>query len=149
VNSFGLGFRAPDLVAVCLNRIGTVWTCALSLALVLTAVMPAAARETRAALVIGVANYSDRQVPKLAKTLNDSRALALARALRERGFQVRELADPGRREMMAAVNAFATDLARARVGLFYFSGHGVQLRGANYLQPRDVALVNRADRCAG
>ena len=39
-------------------------------------------------------------------------------------------------------------LPRARVGLFYFYGHGVQLNGANYLLPGDAAVVERREDLA-
>lgn len=111
---------------------------ALALGLAVWLTGPATAQEARVALVIGVAHYSDPEVHALANTLNDSQAIA--RALRDRGFQVRELTDPTRRDIMSALNAFTAELPKARVALFYFSGHGVQLGGANYLVPRDLTL---------
>ena len=37
------------------------------------------------------------------------------------------------------------ELADADVGLFYYAGHGIQVRGANYLIPVDANLTREAD----
>ena len=43
------------------------------------------------------------------------------------------------------VQAFGAQLAGADVGLFYYAGHGVQVRGENYLIPVDANPTKEAD----
>src|SRR5262249_22504929 len=44
-----------------------------------------------------------------------------------------------------AVQSFGTQSQGADVALFYYAGHGVQLRGANYLVPIDANPTREAD----
>jgi hypothetical protein len=44
-----------------------------------------------------------------------------------------------------AVRAFGRQLQGAEVGLFYYAGHGLQVRGANYLVPVNANPVREAD----
>jgi hypothetical protein len=44
-----------------------------------------------------------------------------------------------------AVRAFGRQLQGADVGLFYYAGHGLQVRGANYLVPINANPVREAD----
>ncbi len=93
---------------------------------------PAApAAETRLALVIGNAAYKDAP---LANPVNDARDVAVA--LSALGFRVivRENAD--RRTMRAVIREFGDILKESGgIGLFYFAGHGMQVKGRNYLVP--------------
>jgi len=87
--------------------------------------------ETRLALVIGNAAYKDAP---LANPVNDARDIAVA--LSALGFRVivRENAD--RRTMRAVIREFGDILKESGgVGLFYFAGHGMQVKGRNYLVP--------------
>lgn len=85
----------------------------------------------RAALIIGNADYS---FGALRNPLND--ADAMAKALGEAGFDVTVATDADQAAMEKAVQAFGTKLkAKGGVGLFYFSGHGAQINGENYLIP--------------
>ncbi len=94
----------------------------------------------RVALVIGNAAY--KQSP-LANPVNDATDMALA--LRTAGFRVIARHNANRREMREAFDEFATALRRAQVGLFYFAGHGVQVRGNNYLIPVGAEIKSEAD----
>src|SRR5206468_1128515 len=51
------------------------------------------------------------------------------------------------REMHLALREFGDRLGRQSTGLFYFAGHGLQVRGRNYLLPVD-ADVAREDEVA-
>jgi len=85
----------------------------------------------RLALVIGNAAYKEGA---LANPVNDARAMA--EALRESGFKVMLHTDLDQRRMMQAVREFGDALRKSGgVGLFYFAGHGVQIKGRNYLVP--------------
>ena len=85
----------------------------------------------RVALVIGNASYSS--VPQLMNPTNDAREVT--RALQATGFEVIRLENADLRQMQDAVRSFGNRLGKNDVGLFYFSGHGVQVKGKNYLIP--------------
>ena len=85
----------------------------------------------RVALVIGNALYSS--VPQLINPTNDAREVT--RALQATGFEVIRLENADLRQMQDAVRSFGNKLGKNDVGLFYFSGHGVQVKGKNYLIP--------------
>lgn len=90
----------------------------------------AQAAELRQALVIGNSRYA--QIP-LDNPAHD--AQAMAKALQRAGFQVDLKLDADQRQMEAAIRAFGDRLRGDTVGLFYFAGHGVQVKGRNYLLP--------------
>lgn len=96
--------------------------------------------EQRVALVIGNAAYRDSP---LANPVND--ATDVASALRRFGFKVILRRNAGTREMRQAIREFGGELRRAEVGLFYFAGHGVQVRGNNYLVPVGADIQSEAD----
>jgi uncharacterized caspase-like protein len=87
--------------------------------------------EARTALIIGNAAYS---FAPLRNPLND--AEAMAKALESAGFKVMMETDADQAKMVEAVRTFGAELKkRGGVGLFYFSGHGTQIDGENYLLP--------------
>lgn len=97
----------------------------------------------RIALVIGNSAYVD--VP-LRNPASDARLMAAT--LRQVGFDVAELIDGGQKAMKRAIRDFGDDLHRAgpdAVGLFYYAGHGVQVRGENYLIPIDAPIRRESD----
>ena len=47
--------------------------------------------------------------------------------------------------MRAALSRFADALQDADVGLFFYAGHGMQVRGQNYLVPIDATLAKETD----
>ncbi len=99
-----------------------------------------AASEDRVALVIGNAAYKDAP---LANPVND--ATDIARALEQSGFKVILRRNVGPREMRQAIRDFGNELRRAQVGLFYFAGHGVQVKGENYLVPVGADIQSEAE----
>ncbi len=92
----------------------------------------------RVALVIGNAGY--RTTP-LKNPLSDARAVA--DALGKLGFKVIDLQNATQKQMFDAVRQFG-DALQGGVGLFYYAGHGVQVKGRNFLIPVD-ALIERED----
>lgn len=92
--------------------------------------VPAASAESRVALVIGNGNYKD--IP-LANPTNDARDMAVA--LAGLGFQVMLRENVNQRGMKQAVREFGDRIRAGSVGLFYFAGHGIQVKGRNYLVP--------------
>lgn len=86
--------------------------------------------ERRIALVIGNGAYT---AAPLKNPVNDARAMA--GALERCGFAVAELENATRDQMVKALRQFGSDLQGGGVGLFYFAGHGMQVKGRNYLMP--------------
>ena len=74
---------------------------------------------------------------------NDARAVR--EALVDAGFSVDIFEDADRAAFSAAVNAFAAKLRPGDVAVFYYSGHGMAVEGANYLLPVDFAAQSEAD----
>jgi uncharacterized caspase-like protein len=91
----------------------------------------------RLALVIGNGGYRDAQ---LKNPVNDARALAAG--LSALGFEVIKGEDLGQREMNRLIARFGERLAGHDVGMFFFAGHGIQLRGKNYLIPVDAQIAS-------
>lgn len=93
--------------------------------------------EKRVALVIGVDRYaqlpSDRQ---LKKAVNDAHTITTT--LRKLGFEVEMAENVDRRTFNRLWARFTSQLGPDDVAAFHFSGHGVELSGANYLIPSDI-----------
>ena len=103
----------------------------------------AQAPSSRAALVIGNADYS---FGALRNPVND--AEAMAKSLGEAGFDVTVATDADQASMEKAIHTFGAKLkAKGGVGLFYFSGHGAQISGENYLIP--VSLTSAEEIKSG
>jgi uncharacterized caspase-like protein len=110
---------------------------------ILGSVLPVGAQGTRAepkiALLIGNSAY--REAP-LRNPVNDVRAMA--RTLRELGFTVLAHENTSKRAMETAIIEFGRRLADGGVGFFYYAGHGLQVRGRNYLVPVDADIESEA-----
>jgi uncharacterized caspase-like protein len=90
---------------------------------------------TKIALVIGNAAYAN--APPLVNPVND--AADMCAALRKVGFRTlchTNLRD--RAEFDARIAEYTAMLDANAVGLFYYSGHGVQAGSTNYLIPTEV-----------
>lgn len=94
----------------------------------------------RVALVIGNANY--KHAPKLTNPRND--AEDVSNALRTHGVRVIDGYDLDRAALERKVREFAEALTGAKVGLFFYAGHGLQVSGQNYLVPVDAKLATAA-----
>jgi Caspase domain len=91
----------------------------------------------RVALVIGNSAYV--HVAHLANSDNDARLLA--GTLKDVGFTLiggGPLLDLDRAGMARAIEDFGRELSGAEVALFYYSGHGLQVQGVNWLVPVDA-----------
>lgn len=95
--------------------------------------------EPRIALVIGNSAYPEAP---LRNPVNDVRAIA--QALRELGFTVLAHENATKRTMETAIVEFGRRLAEGGVGTFYYAGHGLQVRGRNYLVPVDADIDSEA-----
>lgn len=98
--------------------------------------------EQRVALVIGNSNYKSSP---LLNPINDARAMA--KVLGESGFKVISKENANQKEMLLALRDFGDALKNGGVGLFYYAGHGMQIKGKNYLIPVD-ANIEREDEVA-
>lgn len=92
----------------------------------------------RLALVIGNDTYQNASPLQNAR----SDARAVARALERVGFTVTLKEDIALRELKEALRSFKSQLAGGDEAVFYFSGHGVQFEGTNYLIPTDLNPEN-------
>jgi hypothetical protein len=98
---------------------------------------PAAADQItgkRVALVVGNSLY--RYVPRLTNPGNDAKLLA--QSLKQAGFQLiggGAQLDLDKQHFEQAVQDFGRAVDGADVALFYYSGHGLQVGGTNYLVP--------------
>ena len=101
--------------------------------------------DRRVALVIGNATY---KVNPLKNPVNDS--TDMARSLRSVGFEVIEANNTTLAQMREVTRRFADKLGNSDVGLVYYSGHGVEVKGKNYLIPvnadikREYEVVDQA-----
>jgi hypothetical protein len=100
----------------------------------------AAIAERRLALVIGNSAYP---AAPLRNPVNDVKDFGAA--LADSGFEVTRLENANLREMRSALRDFGDRLKKeGGVGLFYFAGHGMQVKGRNYLIPV-AAQIERED----
>jgi uncharacterized caspase-like protein len=116
---------------------------ALAFVIALFLVTPAAA-EKRVALVIGNSSYQN--VARLDNPRND--AALMAETLSALGFTLigsRAQLDLDKSAMDLAVQNFGRQVQGADVALFYYAGHGIQIRGSNYLVPVSANPAKEAD----
>jgi len=93
-------------------------------------------KENRVALVMGNAAYLNGP---LKNTVNDARAMA--EVLRASGFEVILKENVlNQTEMKKAVREFGMKLKTGGTALFYYSGHGMQVNGFNYLIPTQAVM---------
>ena len=126
---------------VIMTRVLSVW--AFALALLLGPSLASA--EPRVALVIGNADYGV-DMGRLANPVND--AALMEQSLKAAGFEVIAINDADQTAMMQAIGAFGKRLAAsgpAVTALFYYSGHGLQVDGENYLVPVNAHITAVAD----
>jgi uncharacterized caspase-like protein len=100
--------------------------------------------DKRIALVVGNSAY--KNVTPLDNPRNDARLMA--DTLRALGFAVvggGAQLDLDKTQFDRAVQSFSDQIQGADVGLFYYAGHGVQVRGANYLVPVTANPTRESD----
>lgn len=98
----------------------------------------------RLALVIGSSAYE--AAGNLPNAVTDARQFGAF--LSSQGFDTDIVTDADRKEMADAVSRFARKVSADDVALFYFAGHGMQLRGENYLVGTDARLASEFDVAA-
>jgi len=93
-------------------------------------------KENRVALIMGNAAYLNGP---LKNTVNDARAMAAV--LEASGFEVLLKENvKNQNEMKQAVREFGMKLKTGGTALFYYSGHGMQVNGYNYLIPTQAVM---------
>jgi formylglycine-generating enzyme required for sulfatase activity len=100
--------------------------------------------DKRVALVVGNSGY--KNVTPLDNPAHDAKLMA--ETLRSLGFTLvgsGAQLDLDKAGFDRAVQSFGSQLQGADVGLFYYAGHGVQLRGSNFLVPVDANPTKEAD----
>ncbi len=102
-------------------------------------------KEKRFALVIGNSSY--KHVPTLRNPIHD--AEDLSSVLKQLNFDVISLKDATYMEIRSSFLKFHEKLVNGpkdqTVGLFYYSGHGLQSDGENYLVPVDAHIEYQDD----
>jgi uncharacterized caspase-like protein len=100
----------------------------------------AAQEETRIALVIGNGTY--RTAP-LRNAVND--AHSLTDALRATGFQTSIRVNASRDDTVEALRSFVRSGSKNTVKMLFYAGHGLQVKGRNYLIPIDVEAITEEE----
>ena len=104
----------------------------------------------RTALVMGVgdyggATYKGAPIPNL-PGITTADVPQMAKKLKALGFTVTEVSNPTLSEAKSAVDAFSAKIkASPGVSLFYFSGHGGEYEGKNFLIPKKASISSKAD----
>ncbi len=86
------------------------------------------------ALIIGNAAYPGSA--RLDNPIND--ANAVAQKLKTMGFTVTVVTDANRQRLVQAMSNFRKTASSADLSLLFYSGHGVQIFGTNYILPTDA-----------
>lgn len=94
--------------------------------------------ENRKAIVIGCSAY--QFATPLVNPLNDANGMEAV--LQSLNFEVFKYIDPSQKEIKIAIDEFGESIKGSDVGLFYYAGHGVQVKGLNYLIPIDANLTS-------
>ena len=123
---------APALAVLLVALIAATW------------IAQARAAERRVALVVGNSDYL--HAPRLDNPSRDARLIA--GTLKDLGFT---LIGGGAQENLdraafeRAVRDFGRAIGPGTIALFYYSGHGMQMRGGNYLVPVSANLGSASD----
>jgi hypothetical protein len=95
--------------------------------------------EERKALVIGIANYN--HATNLNSPVLD--AIYVTKEFKRFGFKVTEVYDAKQASLKAAISQFMGNVSTGDEVFIYYSGHGVQVDGKNYLLPTDFNVEGR------
>jgi hypothetical protein len=109
----------------------------IGLVTALSIVAGAASAESRLAFVVGNDTY--RNVNPLQKAVNDARAVG--RGLQQLGFQVTLGENLAWRDYVEKFSAFENRVQPGDTAFLFYSGHGIEIDGANYLIPVDAPKV--------
>jgi len=101
---------------------------------------PISTSERRVALVIGNAAY---ERGPLRNPVNDARAIS--ERLERLGFTVIKRENLRQKDIGGTLREFRARLAPGAVGVFFYAGHGLQVKGVNYLPTVDADIETEDD----
>lgn len=110
------------------------------LLLAANAATPPPATEKRVALVIGNSTYANTP---LRNPINDAKDMAAR--LRTLGFEVVERNNLTTRQIGGTLREFRSKLSPGAVALVFYAGHGLQIKGENYLPTVDADINSEED----
>ncbi|ESX50287.1 caspase domain-containing protein [Mesorhizobium sp. C416B] len=114
------------------------WLAGFVAILLCLGVSEAQAAETKSlrgvALIIGQSKYE--HIAALANPANDARDMA--KMLTDLGFDARNVTDRDAAKLKRDLDRFVEDAEGADVAFIYYSGHGIEAGGENYLVPVDA-----------
>ncbi|MBZ5640254.1 MAG: caspase family protein [Acidobacteriia bacterium] len=90
----------------------------------------------RIALIVGNAHY--RNSDTLQNAAGDAEAIAAKLASQQ--FDIIKVIDADRDLLLLRIKQFQAMLALGAIGVFYYSGHGMQIDGQDYLVPTDATF---------
>jgi len=97
----------------------------------------------RIALVIGNGDYQyPDSLPRLSNPTHD--AEDVAEALRNFGFEVIERKNQSLEAMSESIAEFGRKIGDRDAAVFYFAGHGIQVKNQNYLMPVNAKVESEA-----
>jgi formylglycine-generating enzyme required for sulfatase activity len=100
---------------------------------------PQQSNQKRFALILANESYDNKALTNI---LNDARSMS--RTLEQLGFNVTSGLDQTRSGMFSALRTFRDKLTPGCIALVYYSGHGAQVGGENYLIPVNNAGLEKA-----
>lgn len=107
---------------------------------ILAAILPGTAQAKRLALIVGINDYINLDAQaQLKRAVND--AGGVARTLEEIGFSITKLENTSRSKFNADWQQFLGEIAPGDEVAFFFSGHGVEIEGQNFLVPGDIPKI--------
>ncbi|WP_245465949.1 caspase domain-containing protein [Mesorhizobium sp. M7A.F.Ca.CA.004.10.1.1] len=128
-----------------LSRLRRAWLTAIVAALLCLAATALAVAETKSlkgvALIIGQSNYL--HIAALPNPANDARDMA--KMLTDLGFDARSVTDRDATKLKRDLERFTEDADGADVAFIYYSGHGIEAGGENYLVPVDADVPSLKD----
>lgn len=94
----------------------------------------------KVALIIGNAEYKNRPLKNPTHDADD-----ISKFLSSNGFTVINLRNADLQTMNSGISKFSEDLKSNSVGLVYYSGHGIEYNGRNYLIPVNTSINDEDD----
>lgn len=85
------------------------------------------------ALFVGNANYPAQGLKNPVNDAND-----FSEKLKKLGFVTKTITDVTVQELDNAIDQFGDDLPKYDIGLFFFAGHGLQIKGENFITATDT-----------
>ena len=96
--------------------------------------------QDKKALLIGNASYLKAPLRNPVNDVTDMKS-----ALQSSGFSVKVLNNAKKRELDRGIQDFISNLGKGTTALVFYSGHGAQVEGENFIIPVDFAGVDKID----